>query len=876
MSEKQRKLNLDHLTEKPSIFFINWAKNIITYRWIYIVLILASVLSSGWLIARHTKIDMGIEAFTDHGSQTQKYLEEFRDEFGRDDVWVIALEGDVFSPDYLGKLRHLHHTLEAVNLDLPSLGQRKSSVLSAHTHSSQDQEVKIDKPYAGTDDIDGQEWEDDTWEGENEWGSEEREGSIFDDVLSLINTKETLAVPDGIQVAELIPDDLKDDDLPALKERVLADPSIVGHMVNREGTLSIMILRSHFMNDDDTIVVTDKLRQILSNTSVQGFTSHLAGIPTLNSDLTYLSMSNMQRLFAASILLMIVILYWLFRHPLGVIGPMSVVMISSMNTFGFMAFFGLPITMLSMILPSFIICVGLGDSVHLISIYRDFKAKSHDNHAALILALGSTGKPILYTSLTTMIGLLSFRLASLEGIQQMGIAGAFGVSMACLHSLLLLPICLSFSTKSSFSTQVLDGDLLKNNQRSRQQDRLDRFLLWCNRCSSVSQDDGRGIVPAEAKRRRQSTLLWGALLLVGLLVALTQLRVYHNPMSWLGDDHELKIAFDLMDRKMGGSSDIHLLIDGPKDHGMKDLELLQALARLEEHMIKFKHPKHGSLVGPILSPLNVVRSTNRALHGGKSSHYTLPDTQQAVTDQFFLFENSGPDQLKRLVTNDLSRGRFSIRLKWIEANGYAPIAQHLEQGIKELIPTDAQVKATGTAYSLLSTIGRLIIDLGRSFGFACCIIMGLLMLQLKSVKLGLIAMVPNLSPIIFVMGVMAIIGIPIDMVNILIASIAIGIAVDDTIHMLHHFRAHFDQHGNVEAAIDNAFEHAGRAMVSTSTVLGIGFFAFSFATISSVQRFGLLIALTSVAAMLIDLIFTPALLRIFYDRMPKENIDNVR
>ena len=117
---------------------------------------------------------------------------------------------------------------------------------------------------------------------------------------------------------------------------------------------------------------------------------------------------------------------------------------------------------------------------------------------------------------------------------------------------------------------------------------------------------------------------------------------------------------------------------------------------------------------------------------------------------------------------------------------------------------------------------------------------------------------------------MATVGIPIDMVNILIASIAIGIAVDDTIHMLHHFRAHFDQHGNVEAAIDNAFEHAGRAMVSTSTVLGIGFFAFSFATIANIQRFGVLIALTSVAAMLIDLIFTPALLRLFYDRMPKD------
>jgi predicted RND superfamily exporter protein len=850
---------LDHLTEKPSLFFTQWAKNIIRYRWALIALTLLSVVGSGWFVATQIKIDMGIEAFTDHGSKAQQYLEEFRDDFGRDDVWIIALEGDVFSSAYLAKLRALHQELESINIDLPSLGQRKSS-----SHTSP--EVKADSKISEDDFMD----EDGQWgDGDDGWG-EESEGSIFDDVLSLINTKETKAVADGIQVADLLPNALKESELSELKRRVLVDPSIVGQMVNQEGTVSLVLLRSQFMSDEDTMVVTEKIRQLLAASSSAEFVSHLAGLPTLNSDLTYLSMSNMLRLFTASILLMVLILYWLFRHPLGVVGPMSVVMISSINTFGFMAFFGFPITMLSMILPSFIICVGLGDSVHLISIYRDFKAKVGNNHESLILALGSTGKPILYTSLTTMVGLLSFRFASLEGIQYMGIAGAFGVSMACLHSLVILPICISFATQANFNTRLSDSEEGSSDQGVRQPDRLDRFLTWCNRLSSVDQDDGRGEAPPEAKRRRRNTLLWGAVLLVSLIAALTQLRVYHNPMSWLGDDHQLNIAFDLMDQKMGGSADIHLLIDGPKDHGIRDLELLRGLERLEKHMSEFKHPKHGEVVGPILSPLSVIRSTNRALNGGGAEHYVLPDTQQAVTDQFFLFENSGPDQLKRLATNDLSRGRFSMRLRWIEANGYAPVTQHLERGIKEFIPDHAQVKSTGTAYSLLSTIGRLIIDLGRSFGFACVLIMGLLMLQLKSVKLGLIAMVPNLSPIIFVMGVMAIVGIPIDMVNILIASIAIGIAVDDTIHMLHHFRAHFDQYGNVEAAIDNAFEHAGRAMVSTSTVLGIGFFAFSFATIANIQRFGVLIALTAVAAMLIDLIFTPALLRLFYDRMPKD------
>ena len=202
----------------------------------------------------------------------------------------------------------------------------------------------------------------------------------------------------------------------------------------------------------------------------------------------------------------------------------------------------------------------------------------------------------------------------------------------------------------------------------------------------------------------------------------------------------------------------------------------------------------------------------------------------------------------------------------VRADAYGPLADHLNQGIDKHIPANSTVRPTGTAFTLLSTIGRLIIDLGRSFGVACVLITLLLILQLRSIKMGLIAMVPNLVPIVFVMGFMGLVDIPIDLVNILIASIAIGIAVDDTIHLLHHFKVHHEQYGNVEAAIRNAFEHAGRAMVSTTMILGLGFLVFVFATIDNILRFGLLIALTAVTAMFVDLVFTPALLRTFYRR----------
>ena len=839
----EAKSHQSNQAESPSSFFIKWGEFVINFRWICLGLTLFLAIGSAIISAKYTTVDMGIEAFTDQKSQTHKVLKEFRKEFGRDDVWAIAIEGDVFSRNYLQKLSSLHQELAKIDLDLKSLKQSNESQILKH---NQDNPYQINDQFFIDDDG---------------WGDEEG-GGLFEDVLSLINTKEIKAADDGIKISdlfEIIPTDLE---LLKVKKRVLQDPTIVEQMVSAQGDLSIILLRSQFMDDADSIIVTAEIRKVTNKVNSDDFKVHIAGMPTLNSDLTEASTSNMQRLFSAALVLMIFILFYLFRHPLAVIAPIIVVMISALNTFGFMALMGIPMTILSMILPAFIVCVGLGDSVHLISIFRDTLPLKDTHNKALIHAVGSTAKPIIYTSLTTMIGLLSFRFASLEGIQQMGTSGAIGVLGACMHSLIFLPACLSFVKTSNLNART---DNIAS-AKSKTKDRLDLFLAWCNRCSGVDHDTGEGEASVLAKKRKTRTLLFGLGLVIALLIATSFLKLYHNPMSWFKSNHPLSVSFDVMDHKMGGSADIHLLIDGSDERGIKDVDLLKSLEKLDHHMQTFQHPKYGKIVGPVLSPLNIVKGTHKALHGGKKEAYRLPDTHRAVADQFFLFENAGPDQLKRLATNDLKRGRVSYRLKWIEANGYQPVADHLEKGIAQFIPKYAKVQATGTAYSLLSTIGRLIIDLITSFGFAFVVITILLIMQLQSIKLGLIAMIPNLTPILFIMGFMAIVGIPVDMVNLLIASVAIGIAVDDTIHFLHHFRVHFDQYGNVEQAIANSFTHAGRAMVSTTAILGIGFFAFSFATIASVQRFGVLIALTAVVAMLVDLIFTPALLRAFYGR----------
>ena len=178
-------------------------------------------------------------------------------------------------------------------------------------------------------------------------------------------------------------------------------------------------------------------------------------------------------------------------------------------------------------------------------------------------------------------------------------------------------------------------------------------------------------------------------------------------------------------------------------------------------------------------------------------------------------------------------------------------------------------------YTLVTTIEQLLWDLIKSFGVAFVVITLIMMALLGSLKLGLIAMVPNLMPIVLIMGLMGVTDIPIDMSTLLIASISIGLAVDDTIHFLHHFRVNHEATGNLEVGIRRSMNHSGRAMVSTTVILMLGFFTYMSGDMENIQRFGFLVGATAVIALLVDLFFAPTLLRTFYSRLPMEDDNDI-
>ncbi len=818
-------------------FFVRWAEIVLRRRAVLLVAILLSTLVLGGLAGTKLLVDTTTEAFMPADSEPALVLDQLRDEFGMDlNIFVVA-RGDVFSTAYLDRLKKLHNDFEGVDMEVPSLGKRDKERRERRRH-----EGKLKgqiQPSADSRAFEGA--EDDSW-------GEEGGGSVFDRVTSLINVRRTAWVDGGLDVSGFLSQWPTPAELGDVKQRALADVALANRIVGRDAKHSMLLLRTADMSEADSNRVYYAVLEIAKASSVEGFEVHVAGLPALNAEINAVMETDFGALFSVCVLLMTAILAFLFRSTLGVVGPLFVVIQATMWTLGAMALHGTPITIVTNVMPTLIMCVGMGDSIHIQSVYRDRLQAGCSNHEAIVHALGSTGLPILITSATTCVGLLSFYFASLDAIKVLGLFGALGVALAMLHSLVFLPIVLSFNRGR-----------MGARQHGRREDRLDRFLLWCGNLS-VPTVAGNSVSFA----KRNVVLGVAFLVIVSSSVAVFRLEVRHNPIEWLAEGSLVRSAMAAVNDNLGGSSNLVLLVSAPEGRDLRSSASLKALDRLQSHIRSYRDPEYDPVVGSVSGILDIVKESNRALHTGDEAYYRIPDEDGAVLDVFTLFENAGADELGQVVSLDFRKTIITVSVRWMDALSNGPLVEHIKRGIESEVGALLDVKVTGTVANVFAVVSVIVTDLIESFLIAFLVITILMVLFFRDLKLGLVASVPNLLPIGSLLAIMAFAGIPLDASNLLLASVAIGIAVDDSVHFHHQFRAGYELHHDTEAALKYAFEHSGRAIVATSIVVAAGFSVFGVASMSNIRQLGGLLGLVVVLAVLSDLVVAPAILRLAY------------
>ena len=761
-------------------------------------------------------VDTSTEGFLHKNDPALTTYEKFRDQFGRDEMVIIALKpADVFNSDFLKKVKALQS------------------------------ELKETVPY-------------------------------LEEITSLVNARNTRGEKDELIVEDLLknwPD--TPEKIQVIKKRALSNVMYKNMLLSEDGKFTTIIIQTRSYADDasesgsgddfsdeseaEKEVVTPSARTYLTDAQNSeviravektvakhdfGDTEiYIAGSPVISDFLKRTMVSDVKKFIKIMLITIAVFLFIMFRRVSGIVLPLIVVVFSLLSTISLMAATGTALKLPTQILPSFILAVGVGDSVHILVIFFQHFNKFGNKKEAIVYALGHSGLAVLMTSLTTAGGLLSFSTAAVAPIADLGIFSAVGVILAFFFTILLLPALLAIIPLKPVS---------KTGGNTTERIALSDKIL--SRVSNVSI------------KHPYMVLAVSSLIIIVAITGALRINVSHNPMKWLPDNNTGRVANETIDRELKGSTSLEVIVDTQKENGLYDPDILNRLEECVDVFDAYQSEKVFS--GKAWTLSTVIKETNQALHENNPVFYSVPQKKELVAQELFLFENSGSDDLEDFTDSTFSKARFTIKVPFIDAVAYTDFIKTVETHFTGKFP-DAKIEITGMVSLFTRVIASAIYSMQKSYGYALVIITCLMILLIGKVRIGLLSMIPNIAPIIVVLGVMGWANIPMDLFCMLVGSIAIGLAVDDTIHFMHNFRRYFEETGNAEMAVKETLMTTGKAMLVTTCVLSTGFFVFIFADMKNLFNFGLLTGSAIILALLSDFFIAPALMIIVNRRNKK-------
>jgi predicted RND superfamily exporter protein len=802
-------------------FFAALARFIITYRIVVLIIVFGVVGALGVQI-RHLRFDTSNEGFLRENDPILSVYNDFRDQFGRDDMLVLAIESDhIFTANFLYTLAKLHDDLA--------------------------EQV----PYVN-------------------------------DITSLINVRNTRGEGDVLLVDDLLAE-LPENEagFTALAEQVLANPLYLNQLVSEDGRFTTLLIESDvyagaagvsdtadllagfdeiaasapakqtYLSDVQNDAFVEAVHAVTARYQNDDFIIHTAGPPVNLHAIKFYMQQDAKRFMKLALLIIGVCLYIMFRRFSGVALPLLVVGLALIATVGLMAGLGVAFKLPTTILPSFLLAVGVGGSVHVLSLTFQYMRGGEPKNQAVIAAFGHSGLAIVMTSLTTATGLASFAFAKVAPIADLGMFSAIGVLISLILTLTILPCLLSLLPIDKGSQQA-----------GAAHGAVDRLL------ESIADF---------SVRRYRMVLVVAALLAVVGAAGIVRVKFSHDALVWLPEDLGIRQATEVIDRELKGSVVLEVLVDTGIENGLYNPEIVQAIDTISKEL-EADYRGGTVFIGKSMSLTTIVKEIHQALHGNDPAFYTIADNERLIAQELLLFENSGSDDLKDVVDSRFRVARVTLKVPWQDALLYVPFIDDVNKRFTAAFDGRAEpggepmtVRVTG----IMSLFGRIIhaamYSAAQSYGIALVVITVLMIVLIGNFKLGFISMIPNLIPIFTVLGMMGWLGVRLDMFTMLIASIAIGIAVDDTIHFFYNFRKYFAQSGEVRSAVHRTLQTAGRAMLTTSVVLAIGFFIFMFAAMKNLFYFGLLTGTAIILALAADLCLAPALMALAVGGKPRLN-----
>jgi predicted RND superfamily exporter protein len=604
----------------------------------------------------------------------------------------------------------------------------------------------------------------------------------------------------------------------ALREDVLSDPLRAGTFVSKDGTATGILVtfermpEALFLARSLDLEVRDAARVAAPKMSVV-----LAGTPYIKAEVGRLMTSELTMMVPVVFLLMSVISCAFFRSIRIGIVPIAAVGLGLLWTVGVMGWAGHDLNIVTTLIPPLVLVLGFAYATHVVA---SFQTSSGDGRAQR--ALARVAFPVTFTALTTAAGFISLLANGLEVIRGFGIFSVVSTAATLLAALTLVPLMLSGkkvarTTPSPTETSWLD----------RQFRRLVEFDI----------------------RYATPILVVAAALILASLWAATKIEVNLPVIENFGKDTEIRVAYEEVDRLFGGANQFYVMLRAEEPGAFERPELLREVAKLQEWLVA--QPEIGSTT----SVVQYLEVLNEALGPEETPTRRIPDSENLIA-QLLLF--GANEELDVLLDRAHQVITVMVRSTETETREFDRLAKRIDRRLAQL-PKEIRGHTTGNAILLTRAANRIARGQALSLLAAGGMIGLLLIGYFKSVRLGLYALLPNMLPVLLYFGLLGATGITLNNSTALMGSIVLGVAVDDTLHLLVEYRRALRKHGDVEAALREALVHVGRAITCTTLAICVGLLVVGFSELRNQAEFGMLGSATLAIAWLVDITVTPAL-----------------
>ncbi len=616
-----------------------------------------------------------------------------------------------------------------------------------------------------------------------------------------------------------------------LSKRALENPIFLKNIISPDGKTTSFLIEIEDIAGQELYrkITVDKVKELFKNAGINPI--HLSGNTVLNYSLSDYMQRDLSTFLPLVLILIFIVLYVIFRSLPFIALSMSVVFVSLVWTMATLYLERGSMNNFTTIIPPLIIILSIAYSIHLLSEYRKECASSNAKKA-----ISSTVKKVLapcfLSSITDIVGFASLSISKIPAMKDLGIVSAIGIGFAFIITFSLLPAILTlYPVYNSRSTPKLLP--------------INKILIRI----------------ADFSAHHKIIILFSSIMIIILsLFFATKIKVETNLMEFFKKKSPFYQDTLFMEKELsGGTQILEISLKAKEIDTFKDPELLRRIERLQIFLTTLPR------VDKITSLVDYLKRTNQAFHNSNPEYYCLPDSRPLVAQYLLLFNYK---DLKPFIDTDYKWASIQVRLSENSSAKIKILIEKTDKYLKQNFP-DLETHITGVPALEVATIDNMVNSQISSLPLAMLTIFALIFILFRSIPVGLISIAPNVFPLIVNFGLMGLLGISLNTSTATISAIAIGIIVDDTIHLLHGFEERIKLHGNYEKAMYETIEMKGEAIFSTAVILFFGFGILVFSNFIPIIQFGFLTAFIMFSGSLVELIITPALLLHFKPRFRK-------